>query len=122
MRTIIAGSRTISPTADEMDLIIAESGINVTSVLCGGARGVDKAGAEWGRGQGIAVQYFLAEWKLKGRKAGILRNVEMAKNADALIAIWDGKSRGTKHMIDTAREAGIKVMVASWDPTLGVGK
>ena len=49
--------------------------------------------------------------KLHGRKAGPIRNNEMADKADALIAIWDGQSRGTKHMIDAATKHGLRVHV-----------
>lgn len=38
----------------------------------------------------------------------------MADRAEALVAIWDGQSRGTKHMIDTARAQGLRVYL--WRP------
>ena len=55
----------------------------------------------------------LAEWKKWGRRAGYRRNVQMAQHADALIAIWDGKSPGTRHMIETANAHGLAVFVLS---------
>jgi hypothetical protein len=50
-----------------------------------------------------------------GRKAGPLRNSEMVKNADALIALWDGASNGTRDVIMKARTAGLKVYVLEYD-------
>lgn len=50
-------------------------------------------------------------WKLYGKQAGYLRNEQMAQNADALAAFWNGESRGTKHMIELAKRYGLKVRV-----------
>ena len=54
---------------------------------------------------------FEPDWDRYGRGAGFRRNTEMAEHADALVAVWDGASRGTKHMIDTMRRLGKKVYV-----------
>ena len=111
MKTIIAGSRTIT------DIQIVEEAINnsqfdITEVVCGGARGVDDLGRKWaGNGNRIPVKLFPAKWDLFGKSAGYKRNAEMANYADALIAVWDGESRGTKHMIDNAKRKGLKVYV-----------
>lgn len=66
--------------------------------MCGCAKGIDTKGAMWADERGIPVKEFHADWK-QGRGAGIQRNIEMGSYADALIAIWDGKSKGTQHMI-----------------------
>jgi len=112
MRTIIAGSRGIidQPTIERA---IEGSGFEVTPVLSGDARGVDRAGAAWARAQGIRVEIYPADWKRHGKRAGFLRNEVMAQKADALIAIWDGQSRGTKHMIDAAFSAGLKICIVN---------
>ena len=54
---------------------------------------------------------YPADWNTLGRKAGHVRNIEMAKNADALVACWDGVSRGTEDMIKIARSEGLAVFV-----------
>jgi hypothetical protein len=103
MRTIIAGSRDI----DDKKLLesaIAESKFNITIVVCGEARGIDWLGKEWAINHDIPVHSFPANWSLHGKSAGFIRNTEMAENADALIAVWDGESRGTKMMIDHCEE------------------
>jgi hypothetical protein len=84
-------------------------------VVSGCARGVDRNGEAYAAKHGIPVALFPADWANLGKKAGMVRNCEMADYADALIAIWDGKSSGTKHMIDTAKSKGLKVYVFRMD-------
>ncbi len=110
MRTIIAGSRGITDSKVVEDAVIS-SGFSPTEVLCGTARGVDLLGKVLANQMGIPVKDYPADWDVDGRGAGYKRNIVMADNADALIAVWDGKSRGTKHMIDTANKKGLKVYV-----------
>ena len=57
---------------------------------------------------------FPADWDKYGKAAGYKRNGEMARNADALIAFWDGKSRGTKHMIDLAKKYDLQARVVMY--------
>lgn len=68
-------------------------------IVSGGARGPDSFGESWAYEANVDVKRFPADWDTHGKKAGILRNVEMSRYADRLIAFWDGKSRGTQHMI-----------------------
>lgn len=110
MRTIIAGSRDLNAYGLVCAAVEA-SGFVVTSVLSGGARGIDKMGERWAGRRGIPVAVYPADWKLHGNRAGPIRNAKMADNADALVAVWDGESRGTKHMIETALRRGLKVYV-----------
>lgn len=82
-----------------------------TVVLSGDARGVDRMGEMWARLNFVRVERYPAQWEVYGKRAGPIRNAEMASNADALIAVWDGSSRGTAHMIDTAKKKGLRVYV-----------
>lgn len=110
LRAIIAGSRGISDPM-EVEIAIAESGFVPTKVLSGHAGGVDLLGESWAKSNGVPVELYPAEWSRLGRKAGPIRNRLMATRADALVAIWDGRSRGTKNMIETARAFSLKVFV-----------
>lgn len=110
MKTIIAGSRSITNPIYVRRAAI-DAGWPITEVVCGRARGVDTLGEQWAKRAGVPVVPFIAEWDRYGKSAGIMRNVAMANYADALIAIWDGKSTGTKHMIDIARRKGLKIFV-----------
>jgi hypothetical protein len=80
-------------------------------VVSGGAKGADLLGEMFAREKGITTKCFLPDWDFYGKKAGMLRNKEMAFYADALIAFWDGKSKGTKNMIDEAKKKGLKIRV-----------
>jgi hypothetical protein len=110
MRVIVAGSRGIT-SYEAVAQAIETSGITITEVISGGARGVDTLGEEWGRNNGVPFRRFPAQWERYGKSAGYRRNEVMAREAEALIAIWDGESRGTKHMIDLAKKAGLVVYV-----------
>lgn len=110
MKTIIAGSRTIEDYAVLKDCI-AMSEIKISEIVSGGARGVDALGEMYAKRNKIPVRLFRADWNKYGKSAGIRRNVLMALYAEALIALWDGKSKGTKHMIDFATRQGLLVKV-----------
>jgi len=112
VKTIIAGSRTIADYA----LVAAacrDCGWTITEVVCGCARGVDTLGELWAKRNGVPVRYFPANWALYGKSAGFIRNGEMIDYADALIAVWDGESRGTNHTIQEARKRGLSVYVVN---------
>jgi len=118
MKIIIAGSRTITNyqfiVNIVLDIIYMEwrlNSSNITEIISGHARGVDKIGEKLAKKMNKKLKIFKANWWEYGKKAGYLRNVEMANHADALIAIWDGKSKGTKMMIDIAKKKGLKVYV-----------
>ena len=110
MRVIVSGSRSIT----NYDLVkhqIELSGFHITELVCGGANGVDKFGEKFAKEKNIKIKYFLPDWHKYGKAAGPIRNEEMAKYADFLIAIWDGKSRGTKNMIDLAHRYQLKSFI-----------
>lgn len=100
MKLIIAGSRDISPSVSFIQGCIQLFQLEgVTEVVSGGAKGVDTIGEIWaGRCKEYIVTQFLADWDTHGKKAGVLRNKEMAIYADALLLIWDGVSRGSANM------------------------
>ena len=90
---------------------VKESGFEISQVVSGMARGVDTLALQWASKHCMPVAKFPADWNKYGRGAGHIRNRQMADNADALVAVWDGKSRGTKNMIDTAKAKGLQVYV-----------
>ncbi len=99
MKVIIAGSRQGFMLQDVLDAV-DRSNIPISEVVSGTARGVDKLGEEAARMHNCPVTRFPANWKKYGRSAGHIRNREMGNYADALIALWDGESPGTKGMIE----------------------
>lgn len=118
MRVIIAGSRHITNYVDA-EVAMADAhllyGITPTCVLSGRALGPDRLGERWADAHGVPWVGHPAKWRSKGGeynpRAGFQRNQEMAENADALVALWDGRSGGTKDMIARARRKGLLVHV-----------
>jgi len=111
MKTIIAGSRGVSFNQVKEALLLCSWTAEITVVVSGTAIGADQHGEAWAKLCGLAVERYPADWKLHGKAAGPIRNRQMAENAEGLIAIWDGESRGTKNMIDTAKSLGLRVFV-----------
>lgn len=105
MKTIIAGSRVITDLSI-VEQAIRESGFEITVVISGGAKGVDTLGEEWAKKNGIPIIRFLPDWQQFGKKAGILRNQEMADCAEACIVVHKG-TVGSLDMIRKAKRQGI---------------
>lgn len=109
MRVIFAGPRDYEPQHHEIAAAVKASGWVVDFAIAGGARGVDTVAIEWAASEHIPHHVEPAQWERYGRnRAGAVRNRVMEKQADALIALWDGISRGTRDMIG--------VMVAARKP------
>lgn len=84
-------------------------------IVSGGAKGADSLGEKFAEEYCYKVKRFIPDWKGLGKKAGIIRNHEMGDYADALVAFWDGVSRGTKDMIDYATKKGLIVKVVHYE-------
>ena len=112
-RVIVAGGRDFNNyngLAASLDYLLKNINDEI-QIVCGMARGADRLGERYAKERGYKVIYFPADWDIDGRSAGFKRNVKMADYADALVAFWDGKSSGTKHMIETAQSKGLDVRV-----------
>lgn len=110
MKILICGSRSINDPA-LISQAILQSGMTPTHIISGGARGVDRLAVQYAVSHDIEFTEYLADWDRYGKRAGFMRNCVMVGKADAVIAIWDGESRGTKHSIDYATSQGKKVFV-----------
>ncbi len=110
MRVIIAGGRDIT----DYNLVrtaYEKSGFVATEIVSGGARGVDYLGECLAKNLNIPIKVFPADWDEYGKKAGPIRNSQMANYADALIAVWNGESKGTGNMIVQARGKGLDIFI-----------
>ena len=110
-RTIIAGSRSLSPSVDDVERALLVMGVSPSVVLSGMAHGADRAGERWAAQRGVLVERYPPDWHRLGKRAGFVHNEEMARNAGALLAFWDGDSRGTRHMVECARRLALRVAV-----------
>ena len=112
-RVIIAGTRTF----DDYDMLCRSMDYYLQNirepiqVLSGMARGADQLGLRYAQEHGYEVQGFPADWEKYGKAAGPIRNLRMVQNADALVAFWDGKSIGTKNIIQLANERQLNIRV-----------
>ena len=84
-------------------------------IISGGARGADTFGEKYAQDEGFSLEVFPANWNKFGKSAGFIRNEQMAEVADALIAFWDGKSNGTKHMIEIMENKKLLVRVVNYE-------
>lgn len=120
-RIIIAGGRDFGEKHVHWDLIFVRCNAilynlpkDEIEIVSGGAKGADRLGEVYAAVREYPVKVFKANWDKFGKSAGYLRNKEMSEYATHLIAFWDGKSKGTKHMIDLAREKGLKIRVIKY--------
>ncbi len=112
MKLITAGSRNFIDYdlfKQEVANIIGDN-TDVT-IVSGMARGADAMGVKYADDNNLALKKFPADWDRYGKSAGYRRNEEMAAYADTCICFWDGKSKGTAHMIDLAKRYGLKIKV-----------
>ena len=108
MITIIAGSREGVCYQELLDAIMHIKPLwTPTTVISGGASGADTFGEWWAKENDVPLIRKPADWDRYGKSAGYKRNEEMAEEAEALLALWDGESRGTGHMIDIAKRKGL---------------
>lgn len=116
---IVCGGKTEHPqeVVDKFILgVLAELGITDCVIVSGGCKGADISGEKFAEARGFEVVRFLPDWKTYGRSAGIRRNAEMINyisqsECPAVIAFWNGESRGTKFTVEQAKKRGIPVYI-----------
>ena len=117
LKVIVAGTRTFN-YPELLDKVLTQYRLfhfNFSELIHGGARGADTLAMLWAEKNEIPVKCFPADWDKYGKQAGFIRNQQMAEYADVLIAFWDGKSRGTKMMIELAEKAKLTSIVITYD-------
>lgn len=118
-KVIIAGSRGFSNyrlLREQCNKFLRERRkIRNIIIVSGHARGADTLGEKYAQDEGFDLEIYPAQWDKFGKRAGYRRNEQMAEVADALIAFWDGSSRGTKHMIDIMNEKNLLVRVVEYE-------
>ena len=115
LKVIIAGGRDFTDTqyaADSLVKLVEENMLPDTfTVISGNARGADKVGEYLAKLWDLPLEIYPADWNQHGKSAGYIRNKQMADIADMLVAFWDGKSRGTAHIINTMKQQHKPVFV-----------
>lgn len=106
MKVAVIGSRGL--TVSDLGRYLPET---TTEIVSGGAKGVDTSAREYALSHGIKLTDFLPEYTKYGRSAPLKRNIAIIEYSDIVLAFWDGKSRGTKFVIDNCRKLGVEVRV-----------
>ncbi len=115
-RVIIAGGRDFTNDKllfEKMDFYLKDIHDEI-AIVCGMARGADMLGFQYATQRGYEIHQYPADWDSYGKSAGFKRNCQMAENADALVAFWNGQSKGTRHMIEYANKCGLKVRIVPY--------
>lgn len=116
-KVIIAGCRDFADyelLKEKCDFYLQNKKPENIVIVSGHASGADALGERYAQERGYELETFPADWKASGRAAGPIRNAKMASVAHTLIAFWNGKSRGTKNMIDTAKKHNLQVAVVRY--------
>lgn len=122
IRIIIAGGRDFSNYSllkQNVDTIVKSFHNENLTIISGTARGADTLGEQYAEEQHLSIRRFPADWDTYGKAAGHIRNAQMAKYASEgtkgiLVAFWNGKSRGTDNMIQTARKKDLEVYIVNY--------
>lgn len=114
MRVIVAGSRGFNDyelMKEKLLLFFSNLELEDIEIVSGTASGADKLGEKFAKEHGCSIKRFPAEWNEYGRKAGMIRNNEMADYADACVCFWDGHSKGTAGMARIADRKGLNLRI-----------
>lgn len=106
MKIAVIGSRTL--TINDLQNYLPK---DVTEIVSGGARGIDTCARKYANASGLKLTEFLPEYEKYGRRAPLIRNLQIIDYVDEIIAFWDGKSRGTKYVIDNCKSRNVKITV-----------
>lgn len=118
LRVAVVGSRSLHPKGGRPHaaaLAVVESFVAALPpdavVVSGGAVGPDRWAERAARARGLTVAVFLPDWERHGKRAGFVRNEQIVANADGVLAVWDGVSRGTMDTVNRAQQRGIPARV-----------
>lgn len=111
MRVLVCGGRDFKDwekLKDTLNQIDQDPGISL--IIHGGARGADELADRWAMESGSAIKVFYAQWDLRGRFAGMIRNQQMLKEGKPDLVVAFPGGRGTADMVRRAKAAGVKVI------------
>lgn len=105
MRVVVIGSRSLTM---EVDGYIPEE---TTLIVSGGARGIDQAAERYAQRHGIPTLILKPDYERYGKRAPLVRDREVVQQADLVVALWDGQSRGTQYTLRYAQRLGIPIRI-----------
>ena len=116
-KVIVAGGRDFNNyklLSDTLYKLLDNKQPSQVEIVSGTCRGADLLGEKWAKITDTKIKRFPADWDEYGKSAGFVRNKQMANYSDALVAFWDGKSKGTKNMIELAKRNNLSVRVIKY--------
>jgi YspA, cpYpsA-related SLOG family len=117
-KLIVAGGRDFNDAEHLSRVLFAMADVEFIgreiSIVSGMARGADALGHRFAKNNNIKFYVFPAYWNRYGKRAGFMRNTDMGNFADGLLAFWDGKSKGTDHMINYMKKLNKPVTVIQY--------
>jgi hypothetical protein len=116
MKLAIVGSRSIydyAPVKALLDEVLMDNQ-HITTVVSGGAMGIDRFAAIWAKDNNLQLIEHIPDWQTNGRAAGFIRNEQIIKDADYVVAIWDGVSKGTVNSMQWAKRFNKPLMVCNF--------
>ena len=106
MKVAVIGSRSLQ--IDQLKDYLPEC---VTEIISGGACGVDASAREYAKSNNIPLTEYLPEYEKYGKRAPLIRNIRIIEDADIVLAFWDGKSHGTRFVIEKCEQMGKEIKV-----------
>ena len=99
MKLLIAGSRSIADF--DLSPYIPP---DVDTVISGGACGIDRLAEEYADSHHLSKYIMRPRYDLYGRAAPLKRNEQMVDIADAVLVIWDSRSKGAQYTLKYAKK------------------
>lgn len=119
-KLIVAGSRGFNDYDLMCRVLMAMGDVELAdrtvSIVSGMARGADALAVRFAAEHNVKLHKFPANWNGLGKRAGFIRNTQMGNFADGLLAFWDGKSNGTRHMVDYMHQLKKPVHLITYNP------
>lgn len=115
----LVGSRTLvdySLVVTEIERLEVALATKITGLVSGGAKGIDALAQQFALENSLPIQIILPDYATFGRRAPLIRNAEIVKSSQVVLALWDGESRGTAHTIKLAQKLGIQTIVVVVQP------
>jgi hypothetical protein len=111
MKVAVIGSRTFNDYELVKETLTK---LDITLLISGGAKGADSLGERYANENNITTLIFKPDWERHGRGAGMVRNTDIVKNSDIVVAFWDGSSKGTLDSIRKVEKLNKGLMIIKY--------
>lgn len=106
MKVAVIGSRGL--IIDDLSDYLPD---NTTEIISGGAQGIDTVAHNYAVQNKIKLIEYFPKYEKYGRAAPLKRNITIIEHAELVLAFWDGKSHGTKFVIDMCKKRNIPINI-----------